>query len=629
MDEDLMYSNRYIVDPNQSAGYGMTGELRQEKLRDHALQLLPEAPRERILVDSDILKTNPVLDDDGQLKELGKRTILKEKRSVITIDSNQRVFFDEKELILDDVTTYESFFDVSAFEIFSKNWARLIGAEEPLLTYAEYALDNNISINIVGENDDNCRSFMRDLIFDRNCDIPAENADVNADLMDLLIKIADVNTLSGDLSIINSLNAYTMAAASKDPTHFWRPFFWDPAAGTSGKPKMLIYKEPRPNSYRVVLPRIINHVKSIRLLSTEIPNTINNISESNNIITLYLRYKTSDPVGRAVQLDPAKSLFKFILIKLSVGSYDIDTLLTHMETLLNDTVKDVTCPKFAKMFKVTWKPATGVIEITCLIKEIEFHLKFYSRLRDVNEIVAEGGDIAKIYGIISDYSHDLWYTLGFPWPYEIDTDTTDKYTQLMTNVVSFGLHPTFAEDHPNDDIFNRTQEPVEYPAISQPANYLVPNTKYDIIHTIRPYRYPSIVFKYIYLVLNGYKSMDHVNQHNGVINFTEHDFFAKILLNVDTGKVAYNSFVSNPLIYPNVIDKISLFDIRWVDERGKLVDFGKVEHSFTLEIISYITQTDVNHYNTKLGTIDQKSYPDFLAGTQTPNNPIKLGPDST
>ena len=80
----------------------------------------------------------------------------------------------------------------------------------------------------------------------------------------------------------------------------------------------------------------------------------------------------------------------------------------------------------------------------------------------------------------------------------------------------------------------------------------------------------------------------------------------------------------NPLIFPNVIDKISHLDVRWVNECGVLVDFGKVEHSFTLEFIHYITQADVNSYNTKLGTIDRKSYPDFLSGSQSENMQVKM-----
>jgi hypothetical protein len=69
------------------------------------------------------------------------------------------------------------------------------------------------------------------------------------------------------------------------------------------------------------------------------------------------------------------------------------------------------------------------------------------------------------------------------------------------------------------------------------------------------------------------------------------------------------------LIFTNAIDKIEYLDVIWVDERGIQVDFGKVEHSFTLEFIHYVTQHDTNGYSTKLGIIDKKSYPEYLSGT--------------
>jgi hypothetical protein len=159
-------------------------------------------------------------------------------------------------------------------------------------------------------------------------------------------------------------------------------------------------------------------------------------------------------------------------------------------------------------------------------------------------------------------------------------------------------------------------------------NLLLEQSRYTIVQTERPYRYPSIDMRYIYLVIKGYKNIDHMNQHNNVVvEFNDQDFFAKVQLNVATGEIAYDTFVSNPLIFTNAIDKIEYLDIMWVNDRGSQVDFGKVEHSFTLEFIHYITQNDTNAYDTKLGIIDKKSYPDYLSGTSTGAQYVKLGPD--
>jgi len=636
MDDDLLYTNKFISDPRVNAGYGMTQELRKHKLREtQTVQELSAAPEELELLENDILKSNPVMTDENQLKPLNAHGILKEKRTVVCVDSNQRSFFTTENLELGDETAFSAYFDPDDFEQFQNLWRLLAGAEEELQTYAEYAAENEVSITSMGSVSDACRELVRSLVegsgdgarsldlFSRTVDATQTNSEVNSSLLALLLQIANVNAFSGNFALVNSLNAYAMAAASVNPDYFWRPFFYD---STEQQAKIIVYNERSPNSYRITLPRIVSHIKSIRLISTEIPNTVHNITARNNIMTLNLRYRSATTDAsltgnglypyRPVELDTDRAIFNFILVKLNIGLYDMDSLIAHMETQLNDAVAYYTCRRFAKVFKVSWVQETGVVEIKCMRSELEFHLKFYSRLTEVQKIYDASNTFSgHTHGIITEYARDLWYMLGFPWPYQIDTDTTDKYTQLLTNVVSYGAHPVFAADHPDNDLFDRIDEDDEFKSgylqLTDEDN-LFGNTKYEIIQSKRPHRYPSITSKYIYLVIKGYKSMDHINQHNNVVEFTERDFFAKVLLDADTGKIAYNTFVSSPLIFTNIIDRIERLDVTWVDDHGDLVDFGDVDHSFTLEFIHYVTQNDVNSYNTKIGIIDQKSYPEYL-----------------
>jgi hypothetical protein len=138
--------------------------------------------------------------------------------------------------------------------------------------------------------------------------------------------------------------------------------------------------------------------------------------------------------------------------------------------------------------------------------------------------------------------------------------------------------------------------------------------KFDTLNTYKPYKYPDVAVKYIYLVLRGYKSINHVNQYNSVVTYKDSDIFAKVMLSEGAGLTCYNTFVDNPLIFLNAKDKIETFEVSWVDEQGVLVDFNKADHSFTLEIVHYVTQVEQNGYSTSLGEIDRKSYPDWLVG---------------
>lgn len=616
MEDDILYSNRFIANPTVNAGYGMTEELRREQARSALLQPLAETPDSRDLLEGDILKINPVITDEGELKDLTKHTRIKEERVVVNVNSNQRIFFDNEDVELGGEAAYINYFNATDYAVFSDLWTLLIGVVQELKTYEEYAETNDIEIEVVTAPVCECaRNMMRGLILSRELDVTESNSAVNDDLMALLISIADVNASSGNLAIINSLNAYAMAASAVNPDNFWRPFYYDTR---ENKAKIITLKDSDPNSYTVPLPRIIKHVKSIRLLSTEIPNTVNNITQRNNLITLNLRYKDtvsgSTPANRPVALNSDKALFDFILVKLDIGTYTTETLVAHLQDKLNETVEDLTDRKFRSLFKVTFNSDTGEVRIECLRKELEFHLKFYSELREIQSITESTTSSLEgyIHGIITNYSHDLWYMLGFPWPYEIATTTQDKYTQILSNVVSFGYHEIFdAERSVRNDIFDRGVDNTAYRALTAGTNILT-NTGNSLLVQTRPYRYPSMDVKYIYLVLKGYKSIEHINQQNGVVDFTEHDMFAKVQLSVDSGKVAYNTFVAHPLIFTEVINEIGALDIMWVDERGQLVDFNKADHSFTLEFIRYVTQPDVNSYNTQLGIIDDKSYPDYL-----------------
>ena len=645
MDDDLKFSNKFITDPAISNGYGMTEEIRTFKLKQELLK--PE-------YDSGAKKTSLISDEEQQHKDFEKNKFVKEKRTVLSVDSNQRLFFDTNDINDGDEAAFENYFSGEQYEDFRRLWSLLVGVQQDVVSYEQYRQTNDIAINVItrehaeaesniarGSSTELCRKLIDGLVKTRgHIDGHDEiNRNVNANLLDLMVKIADDDSYSGVLAIVNELNAYAMAAATVNPEYFWRPFYYDVA---DKRAKIIIYKEQNPNSYTITLPRIINHVKSIRLLSTEIPNTINNITERNNIITLNLRYKqptnTSDTTTttdgeypyRPVELNPEKTLFNFILVKLDIGAYTIEELIQHLEDKLNKTIIEQTTRRFGKVFWIKWVKATGAILIECLRQELEFHLKFYSRITELQKVYNNLGELeGYTHGIITEFSHDLWYMLGFPWPYMIDVDTKDKYVQSLTNVVSFGAHPEFAKVHTNNDIFDRTTNQVgsfidnEYQPYTGPQyseltlqQNLLNDQRYESIQFMRPYRYPSITFKYIYLVLKGYKSMDHMNQHNVVVEFTERDFFAKVLLDSAKGAIAYNTFVSNPLIFTNAIDKITSLDVMWVDERGRVVDFGKVDHSFTLEFIHYVTQNDTTGYDSRLGLIDKASYPEYLSGTE-------------
>lgn len=605
MDTDLLYSNKFINDATVHGGYGLTEELRRQKLQEEFHQVLPTVTKEQMLLDNDMLRTNRVIDDEGNAKPINTRSIQKEVRSIISINSNQRLFFDKS--ALDDPSVYQKYLIDSQYDIFVELYNRIktLQIAQDIPSYEDYSADTGFTLP---EADDSPRELVRRLLQERFITSTTTVADINADLIDLLESSALVllgqSTVVG---LVNWLNVIVMSGAAVNPTRYWRPFYID----TDSSVKQILYKEQHPNNYRVVLPAIINHVKSIRLLSTEIPNTINNVTERNNLLIVKLR-RVVDEVE--IVLDPAKSLFNFILIKLDIGAYTTETLLSHMQERLNTVTKSMTTKSYGEIFRIDYTSSSGAITIRCINVELEFHLKFYSITSGNRDIVdGTGTVVGKSNGTIVDFSDDLWFRLGFPWPFELNSDGSDLYTRSMTNIVNFGVHKVFSQSYENDDFFNRDNE--EFQALFDSQDFLTPGHKSTIINTYRPYGYPHLEHKYIYLIIKGLPNIKHITTGNTVIAFNDCDIFAKVLMNVSVGSIAYNTFVANPLIFTNALDKIEYLDIQWVDGRGQLVDFGKVDHSFTLEFIHYAVHADVNYYSTKLGAIDKKSYPDFLTGT--------------
>ncbi len=631
--DDLLYSNMYISDPNVGVNYDITPELRNSMLIDHVQN--PEHyqfSRDPVLLNADIGRSNPVLTDDGVLKPLRVGALHKEQRKILAINSNQRKFFTEELLQTHSPEDFKGYISTANYTKFASLYNIAIGATSTVQTYADYIKKNNITLVQVAGSAPGARLLVSNLLRDRLfAGVPDNNsiAYINDTLLDILANI--VTTEQGLVSqgtIANELNVLAMTGTAYNPSNYWRPFRY-----TADGVKIILYKDQHPNNYTVILPSILTNVKSIRLISTEIPNSINNINERNNIIVLKLRMTSEG--HPPISIDPTKSAFNFMLIQLDIGIYTTEEILKHMEDKLNATVSSLTInKKYGSLFTIIWNKNTGSVNIKCNRADVQFHLKFYAELADQLNISNPGIPtqiLGQSPGTVVNYWHDLWYMLGFPWPYEIDETGADLYTSSCKNVVNYGLHKIFDPYHNTPaDLFDRKRayvapalplppnvpEPVAPPTLTDAlaAELNLTNSAYDELNVYHTYRYPDVGYKYIYLVLVGYKCISHINQHNNVINFTDNDIFAKVLINCDTGKIANNSFVSNPLIFTNIIDKIELLTIQWIDETGALVDFNDVDHSFTLEVIQYITQVESTGYNSGIGTIDGKSYPDYLSG---------------
>ena len=160
----------------------------------------------------------------------------------------------------------------------------------------------------------------------------------------------------------------------------------------------LIYKRvflyQTPSDYTVQLPKIFVNVKSIRLLSVEVPTYIFNITENNNVIML-------DILLNGVKIDFHNG-YNFLMIYLPCGKYNISEICVLMETEIN-LASGLT-------FTISYNINTGIIKINAPTTNVYlFHLKF-----QIN-------------------TNSLWDMLGFRSAYELDSFGNDKYVSTLSN----------------------------------------------------------------------------------------------------------------------------------------------------------------------------------------------------
>ena len=306
--------------------------------------------------------------------------------------------------------------------------------------------------------------------------------------------------------------------------------------------------------------------------------------------------------------------FNFEVFQLDVGQYTVETLVAHMTARLNAVcaVDRVTANSVLKnlnanvtvqasptalVFKVDYVSATGKISIRLTgDPTVAFHIKFYSsllntkllpKLNQLEHLTHIGTYTSTKYS--SMYTNELWYKLGFPWPCQLDKAGLDVYANEFTNLVT-AAHPLLGDEN---SALNRLNLYKQFARLNQ-------NNFFN-----RPYRKPDLAVKEIFLVINNFNQLSTKAKEN---------IFAKVILNVPHGQVAYNTFVPGPFIFPKLTDIVTPLDVEWIYEDGSLVDFCGVEHSFVLEFIQYSSRVDVNNYNTRMGYIDNTSYPEFLSG---------------
>lgn len=321
-----------------------------------------------------------------------------------------------------------------------------------------------------------------------------------------------------------------------------------------------------PNSYQVRLPRVFTNVKSVRLIGSEIPNTISNINQNNNLITI-------DVIDQDIELTEEEFIAgvttrvplkpditnPFFVIMVEPGNYTLTSLIDYLQTKINQTIQTQSIEGFSNLFTVTSNTQTGVIAFKLNDppgRSLLFNINFHS-----NPGIAEFGS--------------LWYMMGFNAPLELDMDGTTKYVKTRSNQMMHGIHK------------------------------IASKSGFGAYPNITVHRYPTVnPSRYIYLAIEGLGTMIDLSNPK-LSNFSENrDLFAKFTISQNED-VSINKFTAVPKIFLNApLSNLDRLKIKWHDHTGALVDFQNRDHSFALEIVEYIDWIDINDFSSRRGVTD-------------------------
>jgi len=323
----------------------------------------------------------------------------------------------------------------------------------------------------------------------------------------------------------------------------------------------IYFKKPKyinPNNYEIQLTKTFRNIKSIRLLSVEIPNSINNITEDNSRILINIYDNDSETFVENTN----------IIFNLDIGKYSISDLIQHFETKLNDEINANTTGYLINIFVITYNQNTGKIEI--ILNDppgmnLSFHLKFWP-------------DETKEY-------NNLWYLLGFPYYHELNIDGTDKYTKILNN-----LENGIPARKPNLDYNNY----IYLEILNMKNTTFLKQNFYNLVN--------------IYDIAQGLNNKSVAPYQ--VNNLHNVDIFGKIIITY--GEEIMKEFINTPKIFDCVIDILERLNIKWYDFAGNLVNFQNIDHSFTLEVIEFSDELAETNMNTKRGIYDEKDYPHII-----------------
>jgi hypothetical protein len=399
-----------------------------------------------------------------------------------------------------------------------------------------------------------------------------------------------------------------------------------------GRIKNILIGSPKSSKYKYVLPKMIQNIVSVKMISSEIPNTYYNINNNNNYfywdiyddnntepyyITLEAGYYTfidlKKTIEKKVNQVPrifSNNLYREYYYKFNIIKVDFDEILG---TSTFNSFSKFLLPQCLVSYEIVNESKSSyLITIFQEVHNLGVGQRIYiENSLDFIKIPAsyinnpEGHLIVNIinnnkYQILIDYINPLNnnYIDITGGGYAISISVKNSFCLLFDKSNTFGDLMGFR---------NVGNSLAVTPFSSKENDYKITNTQLYVYGGLQNDINDNLVLKtnilnshnYKYILLKC-KGFDRCSSSNNIKYFykIEFDNFNNNNGNKDT---FYNSFIDNPVyFYPSLSEKIEILEFEFIDPYGNEFDFYNLENSFTLVFTSINNYPENTNLNTKV-----------------------------
>jgi hypothetical protein len=307
---------------------------------------------------------------------------------------------------------------------------------------------------------------------------------------------------------------------------------------------------PNPNGFIIHLNTAYLNVKSIRVISSQMPKTGRIINLLNNGIRFRLIDKNKPSQNQNIRTKDGKIDWTFFICP---GDYTASELAAELELNINNMIFGEA--GLSNIFTITANEKKNIFEINTT-SPIAFYWEFF-----FNPAIR---------------SRNLYQMLGFK----------ENISSLIGD--SLGYVTTFSNLIPKNPIIPLGFSP-STAVIYEP--FAAFNLRKDRILWLQLNDYETI---YDTLTQNKYFAMFNL------VDDDDDDRCDRFV--VDSFSPTAQVFVSSPLPY------LSKLEIKFFDENGLPFDFNGIDHLFTLEIVHHLDRFMGSDYSSRRGISDKTSY---------------------